>query len=452
MDKTLNDKIEGIFRGLVFVIFDSVTSLWIVATRPLTGPVRLAKRVRQKNTDQVKPYVFVFLGFISLFLVPLLLNATKEAPDPYAYKFMENGHDTLNRDSTGKVFDLAVERFEARSLLPVAIAAILGVSILHLGLACWGRIAYSNPFSRSLNVDKLFFLTGAQVFLTLLATAVNSECSVFETYRPYSLDGLIWNYGAIFAPEDRLQQSRWLYGLDAAMVTWILLLPMPTALRFAQRDGQSGLLTRMRFKMRLVLGRFANLSKHTRHRKPVASLLVTCLLACAATLCFDSLYWFSGASATLFMRKVSPPRTPPYRIDSVEGELRQDGSNYVISAKILVVVSGTTAWDFTANDFRYFIGAQRLDSDPKPKRLFKGSDPSRIGLGHGNCDNLQVNDSSGSTLVEPGRWKSFTTVIKLPQETIDALRQHPEDNRITIFDANDNPAGRQGPLARTGFK
>ena len=60
MDKTLNDRVEGLFRGIVFVLFSFASSLALLLWRPLSGYVGLIKRGRTRSTDQIRPYAFLF--------------------------------------------------------------------------------------------------------------------------------------------------------------------------------------------------------------------------------------------------------------------------------------------------------------------------------------------------------------------------------------------------------
>jgi|HubBroStandDraft_3_1064219.scaffolds.fasta_scaffold886168_1 hypothetical protein len=60
MDKTLNERVEGLFRGIVFVLFSFASSLALLLWRPLRGYVGLIKRGRMRSTDEIRLYAFLF--------------------------------------------------------------------------------------------------------------------------------------------------------------------------------------------------------------------------------------------------------------------------------------------------------------------------------------------------------------------------------------------------------
>ncbi len=63
MPKDLNEAINTIFRGVVFIFYNYFYSLARMAVRPALGGFKLVRRLRSSSTDQVRPYVFVFLSF-----------------------------------------------------------------------------------------------------------------------------------------------------------------------------------------------------------------------------------------------------------------------------------------------------------------------------------------------------------------------------------------------------
>ena len=47
MEKTLNDQIEGVFRGIIFLLLNFLLSLLILLSRPLAGYSILVRKLRR---------------------------------------------------------------------------------------------------------------------------------------------------------------------------------------------------------------------------------------------------------------------------------------------------------------------------------------------------------------------------------------------------------------------
>jgi hypothetical protein len=73
MDKTLNDRIEELFRGVVFVLFSFAASLALLLCNPLRGYTLLIKRERVRSSGQIRPYAFLFFSFVLLFFMPAIM-------------------------------------------------------------------------------------------------------------------------------------------------------------------------------------------------------------------------------------------------------------------------------------------------------------------------------------------------------------------------------------------
>jgi hypothetical protein len=75
MDKTLNDRIEDIFRGVVFILLSFAASLLWLLCRPLTGYALLIQRCRRTSAAQIRPYAFVFFSLALIFFMPGIVDA-----------------------------------------------------------------------------------------------------------------------------------------------------------------------------------------------------------------------------------------------------------------------------------------------------------------------------------------------------------------------------------------
>jgi hypothetical protein len=424
MEKTLNDTIEGFFRGIVFIFFGSIAAFGYLVIKPLSAPVLLVSRIYRKDREQVRPYVFLFLAITSAFLLPVLLGAGASKNDPFAYKYYENGQDMSERSFVGKIFDYSVENFQERGLLPITVAAVVGVSIFHIAIRFFARLSFVTRFRRSLVADSVFLLSGAQIILALCAWLLISRISFAESVSPADwINSLLTTFKEALAPAGRMN-ARWVYVLQAFAVTWILLLPWPTALRLARKSRWGSFKARQR-------------------KLPIRTLF----LAIGFTLYIDLVFWLVCTSAGFLYKKFSPLETLPYQIKSMECKIDQDGAAEKLVARILVTVTGKDAWEFNKDDFRFFLGASRTTNDPPGRKIkYPLFNPNRISLLVGNADTLEPDDSSRSTLVEPGRWKVLKVTAPLDAKIIEFLKAHPDEVRCTISDRNDNPVGYIAPL------
>jgi hypothetical protein len=93
MEKTLNDQIEGVFRGVVFILLNFLVSLLILLWRPRSGYSLLVKRLRSRQTDQVRPFVFVFLALVLVLFLPAAVDALMPVQTgPYHYLVRDAEH------------------------------------------------------------------------------------------------------------------------------------------------------------------------------------------------------------------------------------------------------------------------------------------------------------------------------------------------------------------------
>jgi len=75
--ENLNDRVEGVFRGVVLIALSFVASLMLLILRPLDGYVQLIARTRKtsERENQIHPYAFVFFAIALVFFVPSLMNS-----------------------------------------------------------------------------------------------------------------------------------------------------------------------------------------------------------------------------------------------------------------------------------------------------------------------------------------------------------------------------------------
>jgi hypothetical protein len=143
----------------------------------------------------------------------------------------------------------------------------------------------------------------------------------------------------------------------------------------------------------------------------------------------------------------SAPPPAPYVINDVTCVLQSEKQDLHIIATVTVSVTGKQPWLFVDNDFNMLVGANRIPSDLPPKRRVpKWSDPSRIASTILQHPAVSALHSSTDLLVEPSRSAVLRLDAIAPESVVEFLSAHKQHQRCTVFDANDNPVGRIGPL------
>ena len=131
-EKTLNDQIEGIFQGIVFVLFSFVASIFIIILNPRTGFIALIRRMRRKGENQIRPYVFAFLAIsLVLFLPAIIRDLAPASPSLFEYQVHDSEFQTPGR--VGRVYEEARRQIETKGATSIFVAAIIGVAALQIG-------------------------------------------------------------------------------------------------------------------------------------------------------------------------------------------------------------------------------------------------------------------------------------------------------------------------------
>src|ERR1700752_3972120 len=86
MASTLNDKIEDLFRGVVFVLFDFIRTALTLFFMPITGYTFLIKRLHNPKVNQIRPYVFLFLAIYLCQVFPGILERINPREHPVVFR------------------------------------------------------------------------------------------------------------------------------------------------------------------------------------------------------------------------------------------------------------------------------------------------------------------------------------------------------------------------------
>jgi hypothetical protein len=118
---------------------------------------------------------------------------------------------------------------------------------------------------------------------------------------------------------------------------------------------------------------------------------------------------------------------------------------------MIVSVTGKKPWLFEDGDFNFYMSAERVDADPKAKpsaSKLLSSDPKRIGGGSLKAHFQKTSQSSPArTFVEPGRAAVIDLDADLDAQVSTFVTTHPDGQRCTVADANDNPIGAIAPIS-----
>jgi hypothetical protein len=232
MDKTLNDYVDGFFRGVVYVVLDYFRTLLILIARPWSGFRRVLVRLRSKNTDQVRPHLFLFLSlFLVLSLVPAF-EVLDQARRNTA--FDPNGGNSF----ASRLFALGTTAFDSSHLLPT-IATCFGMVIVIDLAARLGSMAMPNRARGRLFADAAFFILGLQAVLLIVVGALVGWKSVIGLGEDRSTAIA----RILSLPADVIRGSAFEIGefgrggllALAAGVVLIGLIPFPMLFRFAAR-------------------------------------------------------------------------------------------------------------------------------------------------------------------------------------------------------------------------
>lgn len=156
MDKTLNDVVEGFFKGLVFIAVDTIASLFRVCLFPRKGAWILSLRLRSQKLQQVRPLVFLALttGLAQFALVLTFALSKQEASVSPGLLF------TVKR-----IYEFASDKTELRSTWPEIAACILCVTVLHGLIKLVTYCAISSETLRIRARSVLAYVAGAQVVI-----------------------------------------------------------------------------------------------------------------------------------------------------------------------------------------------------------------------------------------------------------------------------------------------
>jgi hypothetical protein len=416
MDKTLNDRVEEVFQGIVFIVFSFVGSLALLLCRPLNGYVLLAKRLRARSKDQIRPYAFVFCAMVLVFFLPSMIAAF--AP-PVAGTYEYQVHDDSLREpgALGRAYEETTQKIESKAASAIFVAAIVGVAAFHLGAMGSGLALFRLNVRRQTWRYALFFIGGLQI--ALLALAV-----VLDHFGWPSATETIMFRGFLFSPRTLFTGYREVRPyplsidvLDVALLALVLLVPFGAARRFASR--------------------LAPPFQGKGHRDWMSVVLLVVVV--------DFVAFGSFGLAAYVSDEVQPheARSSPFTLQYLDCSAHKTEDKLAITGTVEVRSAAKDPWGFAAGDFQLLVGADRTDEDGPPPKRSRVFSAARIG-GSSRMDvsfsAISPNLGAPPFLLQAGQAALVRFEADATSE-IKFLAKHPDDQRCTLYYTQDYPIG-----------
>lgn len=422
--ENLNDRVEGVFRGVVLIALSFVASLMLLILRPLDGYVQLIARTRKtsERENQIHPYAFVFFAIALVFFVPSLMNSIS----PYgagSLEYRDYSAGFSDAGLFGQAYQQIANMIESKAATAIFVSATVGVAALHLCGIGSGFALFRLPARRETWRDALFFIGGLQVMMFALATLLDRLGTVTETDLVKALllspRALAHGYG------DERPYPIYLSVLAVGLLILLLLVPFGMATRFASR-----------------LSLWSS-SIESRRRNWTRTIALMMLIDVAA---------IGSFSASAYVADEIQPRegqVNPFSVRNVSCTLDPKTSSPLISGTAILRVDAKDAWDFGANDFDLFIAADRTAADGPSRSRSRALSPTRIGAGgllRTSFTAISPNIGQPPFLLQAGQAVLIRFEAEASPELVKFLSSHPDAQRCTISYNNDYPVGAIGLL------
>ena len=412
----LNDRVEGIFRGVVLIVLSFVASLGMLIFRPANGYVLLIARIRKKSEkeNQVRPYAFVFFAIVLVFFVPSLIDSI--SPDVAGYQIYGSGGSS----ALGRAYQQIAQKIESKAATAIFVAATVGVAALHLCATGSGLALFRLRVRRETWRDALFSVGGLQVIMFALATLIGRlGWWIDET-------GMVRDF--LLSPFELGQAKARSYPiyhdiLDVVLLVLLVVVPYGVARRFASR---------------LSLG-FRAVKSHRRDWIRTIGLML--LIDGAAIGSFSAAAYVADA--------IQPREVNPFSIRDVSCTFDPKSPTPVITGTAILKVDAKDAWKFDAGDFALFIAADRTDADGPARSKSRVLSSTRIGargLLPASFAAISSNIGQPPLLLQAGQSVLIRFEAAGKPELAAFLASHPDTRRCTLSYNNDYPIGAIGSL------
>jgi hypothetical protein len=422
--ENLNDRVEGIFRGVVLIVLSFLTSIALMIVRPIDGYAELASRIRRRSQkeNQVRPYAFAFFAISLVFFSPSLMDSVaRQVASPFEYQV----HDSTVPDNgaLGRAYETATQKIESKAATAIFVATIVGVVGLHLCATGSGFLLLGLRARRETWRDALFFVGGLQITMFLLVTLIDrlgwpsvTEIGLVRNFLVSPLT--LWHSNGHFYPV-------YLDVLDTTLLILLLLLPF----------GMAG-----RFALRLSI-------KSENPRTRLSSWARTIGLV----LLIDSAVVGSLSAAAYVADEIQPRSKPayPFSIQNVDCTLESNASKLTITGSSILKADSRDAWTFDTSDFTLFVAADRTDTDGPARSKSPVLSSTRIGAGKQLVTSftaISPNFGRPPFLLQAGQSTLIRFETEVSPDLEKFLSSHPDAQRCTLSYVGDYPIGAIGPL------
>jgi len=419
MEKSLNDRVEGVFRGIVFIVLSFMESIGLLILCPFDGYVRLIIHLRKKSEDQVRPYAFLFFAFVLAFFAPSLIDALgSHVAGPFEYQI----HDSATPESgaLGRAYQQTAQKLESKAATAIFVAAVIGVVAFQLGAKLSGSALFGQHARRQTWLQAFFFVGGLQVALFTLVAVLDRLGEPSPTEMRLLTDFLRSPWTLLFGYGGFRPFPLYIHLLGTALLIAALLVPFGMAHRFGSR----------------LSAKFGGLA-----------WLRTVLLVAV----IDAVMMGSFSLAAYTSDEVQPQDKPvyPFSIRYTRCELDVKAAQPNISGTAVVRADPKDPWDFDKQDFDLFIAADRTETESPVRPGRPGVlSPKRIGAGKLPVTFSAISPPIGEPpfLLQAGGAILIRFEAEATPRLIAFLSSHPDGQRCTLSYTQDYPIGAIGTL------
>lgn len=421
--ENLNDRIEGIFRGIVFISLSFVASIVRMLCWPLRGYVALIAELRRKMTNQVRPYAFVFIAVVvALFAPPVISSLSPKSVSPFEFQVF--GAGAPKQGALGRAYQETTREIESKAAAAIFLAAIVGVAAFHLGSTGLGVLLFRPGVRRKTWQQAFFFIGGFQVSLFILVALIDNYGLPPATEIQRVVNFLLSPYIAVYAFDEPRSDPAYLDVLRVALMVILLAVPTGMTIRFGARA----------------------------HRWSGPSRRLSAFRTVLLVLVIDVAVISSYSLAAYTADEIQPREKPkyPFVLDYLACKLDDKAIPPIISGNVMVTAERSAPWSFEEQDFQLFVAADRIDTEAPPRRARPTLAPHRIGAGRPIPADYKVISpalSGPPFLLQAGQAALIAFTVPASPELLNFLLIHPQNQRCTLHYTQDIPIGAIGVLA-----
>jgi len=211
MPSDLNDAINGLFRGIIFIFYSYFASLGKLLLFPVKASLQLVRGLWSKRPYQTQPYVFLFL---SLFIAQAVPRYLASIVNYYKDDFPASSGSVTAFQSA---YTTAVRLFDPKAVVAITISCLI-MSVLVDGIiGAYLLLILKRRLDRKFAKPAMIYIVGVQAFILTAALV-----GVFLYFR-----GWAWSSLEEYKQSQFLSEYRGLFdgviGLEHGWDLWLSL-------------------------------------------------------------------------------------------------------------------------------------------------------------------------------------------------------------------------------------